>query len=76
MATIIHRYYKGEFKDITVLVQINPESLRGIELVIDTSNNIQKTKRVFDTDIYADLTADNFKESSALEFNLYLKGMK
>ncbi|MDH5476676.1 MAG: hypothetical protein OEX22_13345 [Cyclobacteriaceae bacterium] len=76
MATIIHQYYKGEFEGIKVLVQINPESLRGVELVIDTANNIKKTKRVFDTDIYDDLAADNFIESSALEFNLYLKGLK
>ncbi|MDH5475713.1 MAG: hypothetical protein OEX22_08495 [Cyclobacteriaceae bacterium] len=76
MATIIHLYYKGEFEDLTVLVQIDPESLRGLELVIDTDNNIQKTKRIFDATIYDDLAADDFKESSALEFNLYLKGFK
>jgi hypothetical protein len=72
---IIHKYYKRVFDDITVLVQINPESFRGIELIIHPDGKIEKTKMVFDKDIYEDLTADDFKESSPLEFNLYLKGL-
>ena len=76
MVTIIHQYFKGEFEDMKVLVQINPETLRGLEIIVDNEGNMQKTKRVFDEDIYEDLAADGFEESSALEFNLYLKGIK
>ena len=76
MVTIIHQYFKGEFEDMKVLVQINPETLRGLEIIVDNEGNMQKTKRVFDEDIYEDLEADGFEESSALEFNLYLKGIK
>ena len=76
MVTIIHQYFKGEFEDMKVLVQINPETLRGLEIIVDNEGNMQKTKRVFNEDIYEDLEADGFEESSALEFNLYLKGIK
>ena len=56
-----------------MLVQVNPESLRGLELIIHPDGKVEKTKMEFDEEIYEDLDADEFKESSPLEFNLYLK---
>jgi hypothetical protein len=70
---IIFKYYKRVFDDYTVLVQVNPESLRGLELIIHPDGKVEKTKMEFDEEIYEDLDADEFKESSPLEFNLYLK---
>jgi len=69
-------YYKRVFDDYTVLVQVNPESLRGLELIIHPDGKVEKTKMKFDEEIYEDLDADEFKESSPLEFNLYLKMKK
>ena len=66
-------YFKRVFDDYTVLVQVNPESLRGTELIIHPDGKVEKTKMEFDEDIYEDLKVDEFKESSPLEFNLYLK---
>ena len=66
-------YYKRVFDDYTVLVQVNPESFRGMELIIHPDGKVEKTKMEFDEEIYEDLDADEFKESSPLEFNLYLK---
>jgi len=73
---IINMYYKRVFDDYTVLVQVNPESLRGLELIIHPDGKVEKTKMKFDEEIYEDLDADEFKESSPLEFNLYLKMKK
>lgn len=70
---IINIYYKRVFDDYTVLVQVNPESLRGMELIIHPDGKVEKTKMEFDEEIYEDLKVDEFKESSPLEFNLYLK---
>ncbi|MTI32477.1 hypothetical protein, partial [Xanthovirga aplysinae] len=61
---IIHRYFKRIFDDYIVLVQVNPESLRGTELIIHPDGKIEKTKMVFDENIYEDLLADDFQESS------------
>ena len=72
----IHMYFKGAIDGLTVLVQINPESLKGLELVIDEDGRVVKTDRELDEDVYDDLAEDGFVESSALEFNLYLKGVK
>ena len=72
---IVHQYYKGAIDGLTVLVQINPESMKGIELVIDENGHVLKTDRELDEDVYDDLAEDGFIESSALEFNLYLKGV-
>ena len=73
---IIYKYFKRVFDDYTVLVQVNPESLRGMELIIHPDGRVEKTKMEFDEEIYEDLEADEFKESSPLEFNLYLKMKK
>jgi len=70
---IINFYYKRVFDDYTVLVQVNPETFAGIELIIHPDGKVEKTKMTYDEDIYEDLNVDEFKESSPLEFNLYLK---
>ncbi|WOK07520.1 hypothetical protein RT717_02655 [Imperialibacter roseus] len=75
MKDIIHQYYKKELEGFKILVQVNPESFRGTELIVHANGQIEKTKRVFDKDIFEDLAADEFKEGSPLEFNLYLKGL-
>ncbi|MEL6561016.1 MAG: hypothetical protein AAFQ94_22685 [Bacteroidota bacterium] len=72
---MIHEYFKKETEDFKILVQLNPESFHGLELIVLPDNSIQKTKRVFDEDIYDDLAADEFEECSPLEFNLNLKGI-
>jgi hypothetical protein len=75
MKDIIHQYFKKELDGLKILVRVNPESFRGTELVVYASGQVEKTKRVFDQDIFEDLAADEFKEGSSLEFNLYLKGL-
>lgn len=70
---IINKYYKRIFDDYTVLVQVNPENYIGIELIVHPDGKVEKTKMEYDEDIYEDLAVDEFKESSPLEFNLYLK---
>ena len=73
---VIHQYYKGTTDGLTVLVQVDPETFKGLELVIDEEGRVVKTERDLDEEIYDDLAEDGFEESSALEFNLYLKGVK
>ncbi|GAA0891127.1 hypothetical protein GCM10009122_08060 [Fulvivirga kasyanovii] len=75
MQNVVHQYYKRQFDDFTIIVQVNPVSLHGIELTIHKNGEIEKRKMEFDEDIYEDLKVDGFVESSSLEFNLYLKGL-
>jgi len=73
---IVHSYYKKEIDKHKILVQVNPETFQGVELIIHPDGKVEKTKIKYDEEIYEDLKVDDFKESSALEFNLYLKGVK
>lgn len=75
MKEVIHQYFKKEIEGAKIIVQINPESWRGVELIIHPNGEVEKTKRTFDPDIFEDLAADEFRPSSPLEFNLYLKGL-
>lgn len=70
---IVYKYFKRIFDDYQVLVAVNPIDFSGIELIIHPDTKVEKNEMQFDEDIYEDLAVDEFKESSALEFQLYLK---
>ncbi len=72
---VVHEYFKKDLEGLKVLVQVNPASLAGMELVVHKDGDVEKRKLQFDEDIYDDLEADGFEQASALEFNLYLKGL-
>jgi len=72
---IVHEYYKKEFEGFTIIVQVNPVDFTGVELTIPENGSIEKRELEFDEQIHDDLEVDGFKQSSALEFNLYLKGL-
>ena len=75
MKNSIHEYFRKEVDGYLILVQVDPNSLRGLELIISPDKKVRKSKRTFDPEIYDDLSHDNFTASSPLEFNLYLKGI-
>ena len=70
---IVFKYFKRVFDDYQVLVAVNPIDFNGTELIVHPNNKIEITKMQFDEDIYEDLEVDEFKESSPLEFQLYMK---
>lgn len=70
---IVYKYFKRVFDDYQVLVTVNPIDFSGTELIIHPDGKIEKTDMQFDEDIYEDLEVDEFKESSPLEFQLYIK---
>lgn len=70
---IVYKYFKRVFDDYQVLVTVNPIDYSGTELIIHPDGKIEKTDMQFDEDIYEDLEVDEFKESSPLEFQLYMK---
>ena len=72
---IVHQYFKKVIEKGMILVQINPISFEGLELIIHPNGEIDKTKRQFEESIYEDLDEDKFESSGPLEFNLYLKGL-
>ncbi|MGW8123012.1 hypothetical protein ACV07N_10185 [Roseivirga echinicomitans] len=70
---IVFKYFKRVFDDYQVLVSVNPIDFSGTELIIHPDGKVEKTDMNFDEEIYDDLAADEFKESSSLEFQLYMK---
>lgn len=70
---IVYKYFKRVFDDYKVLVAVNPIDFTGIELIVHPDEKVEKTDIQFDEDIYEDLQVDEFKESSPLEFQLYMK---
>ena len=75
MSSTIHKYFKKSFDGLLIMVQLDPVSLTGVELIVDGDGTIVKNEREFDSDIYDDLEIDEFEPSSPLEFNLYLKNL-
>ena len=74
-SNIVHRYFKKKFGEATILVKVNPILFKGIEIVLSAAGESQTRELSFDEDIWEDLKADGFEESSALEFNLYYSGL-
>lgn len=74
MDNIIHTYYKKVIDDVIILVRFDPETFRGMELMIG-EEGMSKRKMSFDEHIEEDLRHDGFQPGGALEFNLYLKGL-
>lgn len=72
---IVQNYFKRVFEDYIVLVQVNPATYQGLELIVHPDGKVEKTKMQYDDEIFEDLAADEFETASALEFNLYLKGL-
>jgi len=70
---IVYKYFKRVFEDYQVLVAVNPIDFSGTELIVHPGEKVEKTDMQFDEDIYEDLKVDEFNESSALEFQLYMK---
>ena len=70
---IVCKYFKRVFEDYQVLVAVNPIDFSGTELIVHPGEKVEKTDMQFDEDIYEDLKVDEFNESSALEFQLYMK---
>ncbi|MBL7851499.1 MAG: hypothetical protein JNN04_11400 [Cyclobacteriaceae bacterium] len=74
-SNIVHRYFKKEWEGSIILVRVNPVHLKGTELVVHPDGTVDQRDLVFDEAIFDDLAADDFKESSALEFQLYFSGL-
>ena len=72
MKNVIHQYYRKKVETDLILIQINPHTLEGVEILVSGSKYLKKTQRHFDADIYDDLDVDGFEPSNALEFNVYL----
>lgn len=70
---IVYKYFKRVFEDYQVLVSVNPIDFSGTELIVHPDGRVEKTDMQYDEDIYEDLEVDEFKESSPLEFQLYMK---
>lgn len=74
MQHTIHKYFKKVIGDVTILVQLDPESLKGMEIMAGPEG-VSRRRLTFDEYIEEDLAHDGFAETGPLEFNLYLKGL-
>ncbi len=74
-SNIVHRYFKKELEGSTIMVRVNPVHFKGTELVIDSRGRVESRDLEFDEAIFDDLAADDFKEASAMEFQLYASGL-
>lgn len=74
-SNIVHQYFKKELEGHTILVRVNPIQFRGMEITLPKNGQPELRELEFDEDIFEDLKADGFAESSPLEFNLYFSGI-
>jgi hypothetical protein len=59
-----------------ILVKVNPIHLTGTEISLDPENILSIRDLEFDEHIFDDLKQDGFEQVNALEFNIYLSGLK
>lgn len=71
MAKAFPKYFKRVFDDYQVLVQVNPDTYTGIELIVHPDGKIEKTDMDFDEEIFEDLKEDEFIDCNALEFQMH-----
>lgn len=74
-SNIVHRYFKKEWEGGCILVRVNPVHLKGTELIVQADGKVHRRDLDFDEAIFDDLAADDFKEASAMEFQLYFSGL-
>jgi hypothetical protein len=74
-SNIVHQYFKKEFEGAIILVKVNPLLFTGTEITILKDGQTELREMEFDEQIFEDLSADGFAESSPLEFNLYYAGL-
>lgn len=72
---IVHQYFKRQDENAKILVKVNPITFFGSEITINVNAQPELRQLEFDEEIYEDLKADGFVETSALEFNLYAAGL-
>jgi hypothetical protein len=73
---IVHQYFKREFGDKVVMVKVNPIQFKGTEITILKNGTTDVRHLDFDSEILSDLQEDGFREASALEFSIYLSGLR
>jgi nitrogen fixation protein len=74
-SNIVHQYFKKQVEDTIILVKVNPLFFKGTEITILKNGELELRELDFDEQIFEDLAADGFQESSPLEFNLYHSGL-
>ncbi len=75
-SNIVHQYFKKQLEGSRILVKVNPIHLTGTELIIDQEGELHSRDLEFDNQVFDDLKHDGFVEVNALEFNIYLSGLK
>jgi hypothetical protein len=74
-SNIVHQYFKKELEEAKILVKVNPIMFTGTEITLFKNGEPEVRELEFDEEIFDDLKADGFEESSPLEFNLYFSGL-
>ena len=74
-SNIVHQYFKKDIGNAKILVKVNPLTFSGIEISVGANEEVEIREMEFDSEIFEDLQADDFKETSAIEFNLYFSGL-
>ncbi len=74
-SNIVHQYFKKDIGHAKILVRVNPITFLGTEISVGADEAVEIREMEFDDQIFDDLKADEFKETSAIEFNLYFSGL-
>lgn len=65
MKNVIQYYRKKADTDL-ILIQINPHTLEGVEILVSGNKYLKKTCRQFEEDIYDDLNIDGLNPAMPL----------
>ena len=74
-SNIVHRYFRKKSDNGTVLIKLNPVSLKALELTLVPGDQARLRELEFEETVWDDLPTDGFEEANALEFNVYYSGL-
>ena len=72
---VIHQYYKKQSDAQLILIQVDPDNKKGVQLEIVSGTKPKKTKVYYQDEPEKELLQQGFSRSQAMEFHLYLKGL-
>ena len=75
-SNIVYQYFKKDINGKIFFLQIDPIQLKGSQLIIEESGEMEMEEMEFEKDFSDHLIANGFHSANALEFHIRLNGLK
>jgi hypothetical protein len=74
-SNIVYQYFKKETAQATIIFQVDTIQLKGTQLTIPKSGDMELEEIEFESNILETLQAEGFTTANPLEFHLIINGL-